>query len=135
MSMISRSSVLFVFAALFSPEIYACQCRGASVEVGLSASDLVFGAEVVGAKVKGELVEISIRNFVLLKGSGRPLSKVVTTYGRSSCVFPIVVPSKYVFFSNKSGMIDSCGATRRFDDQELGELTMQAVRMWDDLRR
>lgn len=112
----------------------ACQCRKADVESGFANSELVFGAYVIGANVKKGSVVINLDNSVSLKGD-RTLHRLITPNGRSACGLSIVVPGKYIFFTNKDGEIDSCGASRVFDDPDIARLTAEALQKWDDLDR
>jgi hypothetical protein len=98
-------------------------------------AELVFGAEVIGAKVDGEEVRIDIRRIANLKGDASRFRKVITSFGRAACGITVSVPGRYIFFATKSGKVDSCSATRSFDDPGADDLKMKIVRLWDQAYR
>jgi hypothetical protein len=128
----------WVFAALaffLCTDVRACMCITGSVEAGLANAERVFGAFVVGARVKGDSVEIDITGYASIKGEGRALKKLTTPSSSSGCGFQVSVPERYVFFATKDGAIDRCGATRVLGDPDLGVLTSKVIRMWDSRDR
>ena len=130
-----KAWVFAVVAFFLCADACACTCYRGSVEAGLANADRVFGAYVVGARVKGYDVEIEITGYAPIKGEGRPLKKLTTPAGHSACGFQVSVPERYVFFATKDGAINLCGATRVLDDPELGILTSKVIRMWDSRDR
>ena len=127
--------ILLLVTATFAFEASACQCRRASVEDGMLAADLVFGAEVVGAKVDGENVRIDVRRVANLKGDASHIRKLLTGASRAACGITISVPGRYIFFTKKNGEVDSCSATRSFEDSGIDDLKMKVVRLWDQAER
>jgi len=96
----------------------------------MESADLVFGANVISASVKGVVVEIEIDGVASLKGDAKGLRKITTNVGKSACGFLVSVPERYVFFTNAKGEFNRCGATRLLTDPELGALTSKVIRIW-----
>lgn len=121
---------ILLFILLTSEVAHSCQCVTASVDDGMERSELVFGAVVTGARVKGERLEIEISDFAGIKGDSRPMRRLTTPVGSGSCGFVVSVPGKYVFFANSKGNIDSCGASRLLNDPSLGVLADRVILQW-----
>jgi hypothetical protein len=119
-----------VVALLFSVDGLACECSTGSVDKGLANAERVFGAQVVGARVKGFDVEIDIEAYAPIKGDEKALKKLTTPNGGPACGFQVSVPERYVFFTTKNGSVNRCGATRVLTDPELGVLTSKVIRIW-----
>ncbi len=128
--------LMVLLVSVFScANVLACECYRASVESGFQASEKVFGAYVLAAKISGYRVEIDVGSVVPLKGAAPFKNKIFTQSSDSGCGFAVSIPARYIFFMNKDGTFDSCGATRLFGDKELGLLNSQVMRGWDAMSK
>lgn len=125
-----RKLLACAVVALFAADVHGCDCSTGSVESGMDSADLVFGANVISATVKGAVVEIEVDGIAPLKGDTKSLKKITTNVGKSACGFLISVPERYVFFTNAKGEFNRCGATRLLTDPGLGVLTSKVIRIW-----
>jgi len=101
----------------------------ASVDVGMREARYVFGAQAVGARMKGEILSVDIENLVDIKGGFRG-KNVSTRSSGSACGLVMHIPEKYIFFVDEDGFFSACGATRIFGDSGLGVLNDRAGNRW-----